>query len=55
VKGRFGHDFTSIPSAAQPLVRRNGKLEPASWEDALEEVARRLKQVHARTAETPSA
>ncbi len=31
----------------QPLVRRNGKLEPASWEDALEEVARRLKQVHA--------
>ena len=30
----------------QPLVRRNGKLEPASWEDALEEVARRLKQVH---------
>ena len=31
----------------QPLVRRNGKLEPASWEDALEEIARRLKQVHA--------
>ena len=30
----------------QPLIRRNGKLEPATWEDALEEVARRLKQVH---------
>ena len=26
-------------------MRRNGKLEPATWEDALEEVARRLKQV----------
>ena len=26
-------------------MRKNGKLEPASWEDALEEVARRLKQV----------
>jgi NADH-quinone oxidoreductase subunit G len=45
-KGRFGYDFTSNPERIrQPLVRRNGKLEPASWEDALEEVARRLKQV----------
>jgi NADH-quinone oxidoreductase subunit G len=46
-KGRFGFDFTSHPERIrQPLVRKNGKLEPASWEDALEEVARRLKQVH---------
>ena len=38
-KGRFGHEFTSHPERIrQPLVRRNGKLEPASWEDALEEV-----------------
>src|SRR5579863_1428963 len=45
-KGRFGHDFTSnAERIRQPLIRRNGKLEPASWEDALEEVARRLKQV----------
>ena len=47
-KGRFGYDFTRHPERVrQPLVRRNGKLEPASWEDALEEVARRLKQAHA--------
>ncbi len=46
-KGRFGFDFTNHPERIrQPLVRRNGKLESASWEDALEEVARRLKQVH---------
>ncbi len=46
-KGRFGFDFTSNPERIrQPLVRRNGKLESASWEDALEEVARRLAQVH---------
>jgi NADH-quinone oxidoreductase subunit G len=46
-KGRFGFDFTSNPERIrQPLVRKNGKLEPATWEDALEEVARRLKQVH---------
>jgi NADH-quinone oxidoreductase subunit G len=45
-KGRFGFDFTTHPDRVrQPLVRKNGKLEPASWEDALEEVARRLKQV----------
>ena len=46
-KGRFGFDYTSHPERIrQPLIRRNGKLEPATWEDALEEVARRLKQVH---------
>ena len=46
-KGRFGFDFTSnAERLRQPLVRRNGTLEPASWEDALEEVARRLKVVH---------
>jgi NADH-quinone oxidoreductase subunit G len=46
-KGRFGFDFTTNPERVRgPLVRRNGSLEPASWEDALEEVARRLKQVH---------
>jgi len=47
VKGRFGFDFTHHPDRLrQPLVRRNGKLEPASWEDALAEVTKRLKQVH---------
>jgi NADH-quinone oxidoreductase subunit G len=46
-KGRFAFDFTTHPERIRgPLVRRNGKLAPASWEDALEEVARRLKQVH---------
>jgi NADH-quinone oxidoreductase subunit G len=45
-KGRFGFDFTRNPERVrQPLIRRNGSLEPASWEDALEEVARRLKLV----------
>ncbi|HEV2288391.1 MAG TPA: NADH-quinone oxidoreductase subunit NuoG [Candidatus Acidoferrales bacterium] len=46
-KGRFGHDFTfHAERIRQPLVRKNGTLEPASWEDAIEEIARRLKQVH---------
>jgi NADH-quinone oxidoreductase chain G len=45
-KGRFGFDFTSnTERIRQPLVRKGGVLQPATWEDALEEVARRLKQV----------
>src|ERR1700675_2053694 len=53
-KGRFGFDFTHHSERIrQPLIRRNGKLEPARWEDALEEVTRRLKQ--ARDAHGPEA
>src|ERR1700688_3233498 len=47
VKGRFGFDFTSHPERLKlPLVRRDGKLVPSSWEDALAEVSRRLAEVH---------
>ena len=54
VKGRFGFDFTQHPERLkQPLVRRNGTLEPATWEDALAGVAARLKQV--RGAHGPDA
>ena len=47
VKGRFGFDFTKHPERLKlPLVRRNGKLEPSSWEDAIAEVSRRLAEIH---------
>jgi len=47
VKGRFGFDFTKHPERLKlPLVRRDGKLQPSSWEDALAEVSRRLAEVH---------
>jgi NADH-quinone oxidoreductase subunit G len=46
-KGRFGFDFPHHPDRIkEPLVRRNGKLVAASWEDALSEVARRLAEIH---------
>ena len=46
VKGRFGFDFTGhADRLRQPLVRRNGKLEPATWEAAMEEAAVRLTAV----------
>ena len=53
-KGRFGFDFTAhAERIRQPLIRRNGTLQPATWEEALEEIARRLKQV--RDAHGPAA
>ena len=46
-KGRFGFDFTTHHERLKlPLVRRDGKLVPSSWEDALAEVAKRLAAVH---------
>ena len=47
VKGRFGFDYTRHAERLRlPLVRRNGKLEPTSWEDAFEEASSRLAAVH---------
>ncbi|MEW6171949.1 MAG: formate dehydrogenase subunit alpha [Bacillota bacterium] len=43
VKGRFGLDFVSSPERlTSPLIRRNGKLEPATWEEALALTAERF-------------
>lgn len=40
VKGRFGFDFiNSEERLTQPLVRRNGKLEPCSWQTAISYIA----------------
>jgi NADH-quinone oxidoreductase subunit G len=45
-KGRFAFDFTHHHARlTAPLLRRNGKLEPATWEDALAETAARLAAV----------
>ncbi len=43
VKGRFGHTFMSHEERlTTPLIRRNGSLEPATWDKALAEIRRRL-------------
>ena len=57
IKGRFGLDFVDSPDRLRtPLVRKDGELVEASWDEALDLVAERL-QGHegARTAPTPSA
>jgi NADH-quinone oxidoreductase subunit G len=47
VKGRFGFDFTKHAERVKlPLVRRNGNLEPSSWEDAIAEASRRIGEIH---------
>ncbi|MCK5733022.1 MAG: formate dehydrogenase subunit alpha, partial [Candidatus Latescibacteria bacterium] len=49
VKGRFGLDFVHHPDRlTEPLIRRNGKLEPATWDDALELVASKFLGLKAR-------
>jgi formate dehydrogenase alpha subunit len=49
VKGKFGLYYLDHPERlATPLVRRDGKLEPASWEEALSLVARRLAEIKAQ-------
>lgn len=46
IKGRFGLGFVHHPDRlATPLIRKNGELQPASWEEALDLVANRLKEI----------
>jgi len=46
VKGQFGLDFIHSPDRlTRPLVRRNGKLEEASWDEALGRISERFSKI----------
>jgi NADH-quinone oxidoreductase subunit G len=46
IKGRYGFDFANHEERLkQPLIRRNGKLTPASWEEAFELVGKKFAEV----------
>ncbi len=46
VKGRYAFDFTTHADRLQsPLIRRNGKLEEASWMEAVKYVAERFAAI----------
>ncbi len=46
VKGRYGYDFINHGDRLKkPLIRKNGELEEASWEEALDLVASKLEQI----------
>lgn len=52
VKARFAFDFNEHPERlTAPLIRKDGKLEPASWSDAIRYAAGKLKKVHASGGE----
>jgi NADH-quinone oxidoreductase subunit G len=44
-KGRFAHHFASSEQRlTQPLIRKDGELKPAEWDEALELVAKRFTE-----------
>lgn len=46
VRGRFGYGVVnSTERLKQPLIRRDGQLVPATWDEALEHVATRLREI----------
>jgi predicted molibdopterin-dependent oxidoreductase YjgC len=46
VKGRFGFDFIASPERLKtPLIRENGRLREASWDEALDRAAARLREI----------
>jgi formate dehydrogenase alpha subunit len=46
VKGRYAYDFVHHEDRlTAPLIRRNGKLEEANWDEALDYVASRMKTI----------
>jgi NADH-quinone oxidoreductase subunit G len=48
-RGRWGCEYVNSPERLHtPLVRRNGTLVPTTWDDALDTVAYRLREVAQR-------
>jgi NADH-quinone oxidoreductase subunit G len=46
IKGRYAFDFAhNEDRLTTPLIRKNGKLEPATWEEAFELIGRRFRKV----------
>ena len=49
VKGRFGYHFIDSPERLKtPLIRKNGALQEASWDEALDLVAHKLNEIRTR-------
>lgn len=48
VKGRFGYEFINHPDRlTTPLIRRDGELQPATWDEALDYIASKLTEIKA--------
>lgn len=50
VRGRFGYEYVnSGQRLVSPLIRKNGQLQEADWDEALEVIAQRLKSIHGQS------
>ncbi len=48
VKGRFGYSFVNhAERLTAPLIKRNGRFEEASWDEALDLVANKFREIQA--------
>jgi NADH-quinone oxidoreductase subunit G len=46
IKGRYAFDFADHPERLpQPLIRKNGSLSPATWEEAFSLIGRRFAEI----------
>jgi len=46
IKGRYGFDFASSEDRlTQPLIRKNGKLTPSTWEEAFDLVGKKFAEI----------
>ncbi|MGM0408345.1 MAG: formate dehydrogenase subunit alpha [Bacteroidota bacterium] len=46
IKGRFGYDYVHSPERlTKPLIKRNGKFEEASWDEALDLIAQKFTEI----------
>lgn len=46
VKGRFAYDFINHPDRLKtPLIKRNGEFEEATWDEALDLIAKRFTEI----------
>jgi NADH-quinone oxidoreductase subunit G len=49
IKGRYASDFADdARRIKEPLIRKNGRLKPASWEEAYDLIGRQLKEIRNR-------
>lgn len=49
VKGRFGYEFVHSPERlTKPLIKRNGKFEEASWDEALDLIANKFNEIKSK-------
>jgi NADH-quinone oxidoreductase subunit G len=46
IKGRYAFDFSQEPRRIkEPLIHRDGKLQPATWEEAFELIGRKFREI----------